>query len=272
MVNWFSGPRFETVRTRLVIGTPGEVVIMSRRTKAFTLIELLVVIAIIALLVSILIPSLRQAKELAHRVACAANLRSMHQALTLYGEDFDGMPGRAYRTPWDRKVFRSPKRQHGGVVSLGLLHPTYYGGPRSGYWCPAVSQIYQRQPISYWVDHWTNGAKGEPTEDGTLNEVDIPYMYRRTADLLTFMDSGEMSENLWRVGRAEYLVVTDTYYADFDQRPNHNGGHNNLYWGGYVLWYDDPNNFWWRSLHFFEHDDFYAEMDSYGGLSTNRWK
>jgi len=245
---------------------------MSERKKAFTLIELLVVIAIIALLVSILMPSLKQAKELAHRVSCAANLRSMHQALTLYGEDFDDIPARGYDTPWDRKVFRSPKRIHGGVVSLGLLYPIYYGGPRSGYWCPSVGQIYQRQPISYWVKHWENGAKGIPDEDGTLDEVDIPYMYRIMVDIQGWMESTVYSKHLWHVGRAEYLVVTDVYYADFDQRPNHPGGRNNLYWGGYVLWYDDPDNMWWRNLHSFETDDFYEEMDSYGGLSTNRWQ
>ena len=245
---------------------------MSGRKKAFTLIELLVVIAVIALLVTLLMPSLQQAKELARRVSCAANLRSMHQALLLYGEDFDDIPARGYDTPWDRKVFRSPASFHGGVVSLGKLHPTYYGGPRSGYWCPSVGQEYQRQPISYWVDHWKNGAIGEPDENGTLDEVDIPYMYRIMVDIQGWMDSTVYSKHLWQVGRAEYLVISDVYYADFDQRPNHDGGRNNLYWGGYVLWYDDPYNMWWRNLHGFSHDEFYEEMDAFGGLSTNRWE
>jgi prepilin-type N-terminal cleavage/methylation domain-containing protein/prepilin-type processing-associated H-X9-DG protein len=64
-------------------------VIAMNKRNAFTLIELLVVIAIIALLVSILMPSLQKAKELAKTVVCSSNLRSMTLAVNLYAEDYD---------------------------------------------------------------------------------------------------------------------------------------------------------------------------------------
>ncbi len=61
---------------------------MNRNTtdavKGFTLIELLVVIAIIALLLSILLPSLSLAKDVAKRIACSANLRSLGMAAIFY--------------------------------------------------------------------------------------------------------------------------------------------------------------------------------------------
>ncbi|NLW86209.1 MAG: type II secretion system protein [Planctomycetes bacterium] len=57
---------------------------------AFTLIELLVVVAIISLLASMLLPSLKQAKELAMRASCLAQLRNLGVSYNLYANENDG--------------------------------------------------------------------------------------------------------------------------------------------------------------------------------------
>jgi prepilin-type N-terminal cleavage/methylation domain-containing protein/prepilin-type processing-associated H-X9-DG protein len=63
-------------------------------SRAFTLIELLVVIAIIALLVSILLPSLHAAKDLARTAACLAHVRGAGRGAQLYTTDHTGyLPG-----------------------------------------------------------------------------------------------------------------------------------------------------------------------------------
>jgi prepilin-type N-terminal cleavage/methylation domain-containing protein/prepilin-type processing-associated H-X9-DG protein len=58
--------------------------------KAFTLIELLVVIAIIALLTSILLPSLTRAKEMARSAVCRSNIRQLYLANLSYASDNNG--------------------------------------------------------------------------------------------------------------------------------------------------------------------------------------
>jgi len=57
-----------------------------QKIKGFTLIELLVVIAIIALLLSILLPSMNMAKEIARRLICSSKLKSFGVGLHLYSE------------------------------------------------------------------------------------------------------------------------------------------------------------------------------------------
>ena len=62
----------------------------SRRfLTGFTLIELLVVIAIIALLLAILMPSLKKARDQAKGITCRNNLRQIGLAAMLYAEDND---------------------------------------------------------------------------------------------------------------------------------------------------------------------------------------
>ena len=69
---------------------------MKRTSSGFTLVELLVVVGIIALLISILLPSLNRAREAARNIKCSANLRSIGAGIEIYKVDYKGMFPAAY--------------------------------------------------------------------------------------------------------------------------------------------------------------------------------
>ncbi len=106
-----------------------------RRQKGFTLIELLVVISIIALLLSILMPSLRRAKNQAKAVVCMSKLHQWGLAWSLYAQEND-------ERYFGYDMFWGPLRPYYEVVEM-LFCPMATRTPDDGGW-------YLGDPFSSW--------------------------------------------------------------------------------------------------------------------------
>jgi len=90
---------------------------------AFTLIELLVVISIIALLISILLPALRHARNTAMSLQCLSTLRQFGIAIHNYANSYDDvLPLVIERREADPLLTNSPETSGQGWAWSGLLY------------------------------------------------------------------------------------------------------------------------------------------------------
>jgi prepilin-type N-terminal cleavage/methylation domain-containing protein/prepilin-type processing-associated H-X9-DG protein len=117
--------------------------VMKNRNHAFTLIELMVTVAIVALLMVMLIPALQAAKAMGAKAACAANLRHLHAANTLYAGDRGH-----YVAAASDLLTTNRKRWHGGRTGAGHsfraeLGPMqdYLGSSGELRRCPALRSV-----------------------------------------------------------------------------------------------------------------------------------
>ncbi|HRX86768.1 MAG TPA: prepilin-type N-terminal cleavage/methylation domain-containing protein, partial [Phycisphaerae bacterium] len=119
--------------------------------RAFTLVELLVVISIIALLIAILLPSLKRARETAKRVACNANVRGIAQAGLTYATDDPNENGIPVH-PFDL------------IPGINLLTYSYYGwGGKGGKGSGTAT--------NNWNDSLFSGGKWMEASRRPLNNV-----------------------------------------------------------------------------------------------------
>ena len=144
---------------------------------AFTLIELLVVISVIALLIALLLPALRTARDSAQAVMCSSNLRQLGLVLPMYANDYDSQlpPGIVdVMSSGNWQDFIAPYLRLGQSYIFGLDYLP----------CPVEVGRYNGQFIawnwwgsagSYGVNYAGNGSKPFGfwrTEDGPKNGQD----------------------------------------------------------------------------------------------------
>jgi len=238
------------------------------KRRGFTLIELLVVIAIIALLLAIMVPSLRIAKEYAAAAVCLTNQKNLCLAWTMYAEDNDSylVGGSAYN-PRDNGTKPTPYRwverpllNDTDIPEKNCVFPTdaqlsrdvRINGIRAGrlfpytqdpklYHCPADRTFVKKQEPyavyrTYAISGLMNGEDFERREDGQYSRPIHRTVGNKTLIVVTKMNQIVSPGN-------KYVFVEEDV-AQKEQKWN---------MGGFVLMEKGVNT-WWDWPGYFHND------------------
>jgi prepilin-type N-terminal cleavage/methylation domain-containing protein/prepilin-type processing-associated H-X9-DG protein len=113
-----------------------------RRTcrRGFTLVELLVVIGIIAVLISVLLPTLSKARESAKRAQCLSNLRTIGQTMWLYAnENKDQIPLGTIKSRYQEAYWL---RLNNRFPTWGVLYQAKLMKAPAAFYCPSADDPF----------------------------------------------------------------------------------------------------------------------------------
>ncbi len=227
--------------------------------RAFTLVELLVVISIIALLVSMLVPTLSRIREMTRRTVCGANLHNLGLAVTNYYIDNERQlmcsQSRRGGSALPSHIMRTNDENWVGSHNLWLwniesIDPYVgaFGGEGIGgaFMCPSAKDDYwtsQREsleagdqhllptPYAYYarVNYWQHSVQNGAVDELTDNELSYDRLL--------------MSDHIWWSWQTS--LISFNHGSDGPAMPDEGksappplSGINHLYGDGSVRWKD----------------------------------
>ena len=213
-----------------------------RKAHAFTLIELLVVIAIIALLVSILVPSLTRARDMARKAACSVTISNHGKSMALYVSLYDSYPVLGPLFDATTPLFHLPSERVWGTFKTWGW-PTFYS-------ILQMNELKGTEKTTWGI--WYYGGPVDEVWDGCLcPAMDAPSIWE-AADNAARLPGFGGSEYLYRVSFHKWTIG---YQWNVYLRSGVSEGRYPSTPGPQAKWENLPGDFYqWHSGEFVTHD------------------
>ena len=221
-------------------------VVRKRKPTGFSLIELLVVIAVIALLVTMLAPSLRAAKDMAREAVCQTRVAAQLKGVHVYAADHDGLMPNGPSSPMpfmpipcnriaNNQIWIGSLRTfnaHGALLGARILAPEVF-------WCPdddsanpkrEVEKVYRRQDEDSYCSYFYRQLDGQADEPPSHSLVRPGKNSRGSQIAALILDANSRMNGFWQrtnhrgwrvsVGFIEgHTEMFDTPHEELSLRP-----------------------------------------------------